>query len=125
MKTVSADYAKTNYTVPVDVHTMHRHYIHLPSVSIRKVIAKPGNRFLWMGVVMLAQSILITPFVSVIILYTGNWIPLWFAAAASTYATFIPCLSGQNLNWIKTIFFINCLVNVFIIVGAVLHLFII
>lgn len=127
MKTISAGYYKTNHTLPVDLRTLHQHhYFSLePVISfIKNVLAANENRFQWIAVTMLVQSIFITPIISVIILSTGNWTPLWFVTAASVYATFIPSLSGQPLKTIKAVFMINCVVSVFIVITAVVHLFI-
>src|SRR5688572_19329783 len=102
MKAISADYKLNNYTDAVGLKTMHprrNFHIEIPSLNIKRILARPGNRFKWVAVTMLVQSILITPIVSIIILSTGNWSPLWFAVTASMYASFIPSLSGQELKW--------------------------
>lgn len=124
MKAISPEHTKGNYGLPVDIETVHVHrhfYIHLPRVDIKSILEKPGNRFQWTAVIMLVEAILITPVVSIIILSTGNWQPLWFAAAASVYASFVPILSGQELRWIKLVFFISCMASLLIMVAAVIH----
>lgn len=129
MKTISAGTIKTSFPLPVEAETIRRRrhfYIHIPGIpAARKVLAKEYNRFQWMAVIMLVQSILVASIVSVTILSTGNWKPLWFAAAACIYAAFLPCLSGQDLKWIKLVFFISCLLSGLIIVAAVLRSFIV
>ncbi|MGZ5191269.1 MAG: hypothetical protein ACXWCZ_09640 [Flavisolibacter sp.] len=106
MKTASAYSRQNNYTVAVDLKSMHHNWkfhIEIPSLNLKGILVKPGKRFKWVAVTMLIQSIFITPIISIIIFSTGNWPPLWFAATASMYATFIPSLSGQELKWIKTV----------------------
>lgn len=127
MKTISAGYHKTNHTIPVDLRTIHHHHYFSfePIVSyIRGILAKNENRFQWLTTTMLVQAIFLTPIISIVILSTGNWTPLWFVTAASVYATFIPSLSGQPLKTIKAVFMINCVVSLFIIITAIVHSFI-
>lgn len=124
MKAISPEHTKGNYGVPVDIQTVHVHrhfYIHLPRLGIKSILEQQGNRFQWSAIIMLVQAVLITPVVSIIILSTGNWLPLWFAATASVYASFIPILSGQELRWIKLVFFISCMTSLFTIVAAIVH----
>jgi predicted membrane channel-forming protein YqfA (hemolysin III family) len=124
MKAISPEHTKGNYGVPVDIQTVHMHrhfYIHLPRLGLKSILEQPGNRFQWSAIIMLVQAALITPVVSVIILSTGNWQPLWFAAPASVYASFVPILSGQELRWIKLVFFISCMTSVLIMIAAVIH----
>lgn len=79
------------------------------------------NRFKWMGISMLFHGAIITPIVATVILYTGCWTPLWFMAAASVYATFIPGFTGSPAKWVMTVFFTNIGVNLLIIAAALLH----
>lgn len=127
MKTIPAGYHETNHTLPVDLRTIHNHhYFSLePVVSyIKRTLAKNDNRFQWAAITMLVQAIFITPIISIIILSTGNWTPLWFVTAASVNATFIPSLSGQPLKTIKIVFVINCMVSLVIVLAAIVHSFI-
>jgi hypothetical protein len=126
MKTISAGFHKTNHTIPVDLRTIHHHYFSFePVISyIKEILANNDNRFQWMAITMLVQAIFITSIISIIILSTGNWTPLWFVTAASVYTTFIPSLSGQPLKIIKTVFMINCVVSLLIVLTAVVHSFI-
>jgi hypothetical protein len=124
MKTISTGFNRTNHTIPVHVRTFHphRHISFEPAVSyIKKLLAKTGNHFQWMAITMLVQAIFITPIISIVILSTGNWTPLWFVTAASVFATFIPTLTGQPLKTIKSVFMINCLVSLLIILTAIVH----
>lgn len=123
MKTASADYSKSNYTIPIDLrsHPYHHVHIHLPALNIKRILRRTDNQLKWVAVTMLVQSIIITPLISVIILSTGNWMPLWFLATASMYATFIPSLSGQKVRWVKIVFLVNCFVSILIIVAAFAH----
>lgn len=127
MKIISAGYHKTSHTIPVDLKSFrpHRHVSFDTVISyVKKILAKTDNRFQWVVITMLVQGVLLTPIISVIILSTGNWQPLWFVTAASVYATFIPSLTGQKLKTIKAVFMINCLVSLLIILTAVVHSFI-
>lgn len=124
MKTISTGFNRTNHTIPVHVRTFHphRHISFEPAVSyIRKLLAKTGNHFQWMAITMLVQVVLITPIISIVILSTGNWHPLWFIATASLFAVFIPSLSGLSLKTIKSVFMVNCLVSLLIILTAIVH----
>ena len=80
------------------------------------------NRFKWVGIVMATQAFLITPFIAVIVVVTGNWIPLWFVTTATMYATFIPVLAGLPVKQILTVYFINLAASILIIAVSVLHL---
>jgi hypothetical protein len=127
MKTISADYRRTNHTIPVDLRTFHprRHFSFEPIVAyIKKVLGKTDNHFQWIAITMLVQAVFITPIISVIILSTGNWTPLWFVTAACVYATFIPSLSGKPIKTIKAVFMINCMVSLVIVLAAIVHSFI-
>lgn len=124
MKTISPGFTRTNHTIPVHVRTFHPHrYFSLePVVSyVKESLAKTEKHFQWMAITMLVQAVLITPIISIVILSTGNWHPLWFIATASLFAVFIPSLSGLSLKAIKSVFMINCLVSLLIILTAIVH----
>lgn len=122
MKAISPYHTKGNYGISVDIGRVHRHfYIHLPRLGIKSLLEQTGKRFQWSAIIMLVQAIFITPVVSIIILSTGNWPPLWFAATASVYASFVPILSGQELRVVKLVFFISCMASLLTIVTAIVH----
>ncbi len=79
------------------------------------------NRFKWPALAMATQAFLITPLLSFIVIFTGNWVILWIAVTASMYATFIPILAGLSVRQVLQVYFINLAVSMVIIVIAVLH----
>lgn len=124
MKTISTGFNRTNHTIPVPIRTFypHRYLSFQPVVSfVRASLAKTERHFQWMAITMLVQVVLITPINSIVILSTGNWHPLWFIATASLFAVFVPSLSGLSLKTIKSVFMINCLVSLLIILTAIIH----
>ncbi len=83
------------------------------------------NRFKWAALTMATQAIIITPAIASVIIVTGNWIPLWFVATASMFVTFIPSLSGLSAKQIMTLYLINQIISVLIIITAILYFIII
>ncbi|HWC53742.1 MAG TPA: hypothetical protein VG676_09175 [Chitinophagaceae bacterium] len=81
------------------------------------------NRFKWIGISMIAQSVLITPLVGLVIILTGNYPAFWFFATAAMYLTFIPSLSGATTKAIMKTFFSSIILNIAIIVSAMLVYF--
>ncbi len=79
------------------------------------------NHFKWEALAMATQAIIITPFIISIIMMTGNWIPLWFVATASMFATFIPSLAGLSGKQIMRVYFMNQVISVLIIATAILY----
>jgi hypothetical protein len=78
------------------------------------------NRFKWIGISMMAQSVFITPLVGLVILMTGNYPVFWFLATAAMYLTFIPSLSGAAIRAIIKTFFTSIILNVAIISSAII-----
>ena len=83
------------------------------------------NHFKWVALTMVTQAIIITPVIASVIIMTGNWIPLWFVAAATMFVTFIPSLSGLSVKRIMAVYLINQIISVLIIATAILHFIII
>ena len=76
-------------------------------------------RFKWAGITMVVQAVLITPFIALVIMQTGNHAIYWFLCTATTYLTFIPILSGLSVKAILSAFFISILINIAILVTAI------
>ncbi len=78
------------------------------------------NRFKWIGISMMTQSVIITPIVGLVIIQTGNYPMFWFLATAAMYLTFIPSLSGAAIRTIIKTFFTSIILNIAIAVSAVI-----
>ena len=120
-KTIQHTYVTHRVSIPVEgVGLEKKSALQTLSDYIAQQSAGP-YRFKWMGISMGLQAMIITPLVSVIILFTGNWTPLWFAATASMYSVFLPSLSGQSIRWIMEVFFANIVFSLLLIAMAIFH----
>lgn len=122
-KSISAGFTGIGPAVPVKLPGIHPH----PKLFVERiadyleVLARGRDHFRWVAFTMILQAAIVTPLVCVVILSTGHWTPLWFAATASMYASFIPALAGLQVKWVRFVFLVNCIVSVLIVLTAVLH----
>ena len=124
--TTAKKYIRTTVRIPVEEMErpkQHPSFIQFLKLYIEKENAGE-NHFKWMSVAMVSQAILITPFIALIIMLTGNWIPLWFIATASMFVSFIPALSGLSTKKILAVFLVNQIISVLLIATALLYFFI-
>lgn len=94
-----------------------------PFQKLQRYIEKENrgeNRFKWIGISMIAQSVFITPLVGLVIIVTGNHPVYWFLATAAMYLTFIPALSGLSTKAIAKFFFTSIILNIAIIISAII-----
>jgi hypothetical protein len=124
--TTTKKYIRTRVRIPVE--EIERPKQHLSFIQFLKLYIEKENagenHFKWMSIAMVSQAIIITPFIALIIMITGNWIPLWFVATASMFVSFIPALSGLRTKKILGIYLFNQVISVLLIATAILYFYI-
>ena len=84
--------------------------------------AAGDNRFKWLALTMIMESVIITPFTVLMIILFGNYPFAWFVCTAAMYMVFVPGLSGFPTKTImKT--FIGSLATDFVLILAVALLY--